>query len=309
VSNLEDLKTQLQQQEEKWLEAWMGSQGEPPDGSLYHYTDSKGLIGILENRVFWATNIQHLNDRSEITHGADLVRRRLDAALKGQSGPLATLLVQAKDKFNPFDILTVYVACFSELKDDLSQWRAYGQSGGGYAIGISPRFGHRPEKVPLISLRRVIYEEAKQIGLIDDAISTLMRFAAPIYKSGYPSGHEQMADQLLRFFKRRIGDYLWCFKNPAFRDEREWRFTYIGGPFGMGDRPLKFRPSPGGVVPFVELNLLDLMRGEKERLVVSEIVCGPTLHPDEAMRTAHTLAHMTKHVGVTISSSVVPLRR
>jgi hypothetical protein len=32
----------------------------------------------------------------------------------------------------------VYIACFSEKRDLLSQWRGYGANGEGYVIGIDP---------------------------------------------------------------------------------------------------------------------------------------------------------------------------
>jgi hypothetical protein len=41
--------------------------GEPtkPEGLLYHYTDQKGLLGILESKQLWATHYRYLNDTSE----------------------------------------------------------------------------------------------------------------------------------------------------------------------------------------------------------------------------------------------------
>jgi hypothetical protein len=36
-----------------------------PAGLLYHYTDQKGLLGILENKEIWSTHLRYLNDTSE----------------------------------------------------------------------------------------------------------------------------------------------------------------------------------------------------------------------------------------------------
>jgi hypothetical protein len=36
-----------------------------PAGLLYHYTDLRGLLGILESGSIWATHIRFLNDLSE----------------------------------------------------------------------------------------------------------------------------------------------------------------------------------------------------------------------------------------------------
>ena len=36
---------------------------------LYHYTDSGGLKGIVENRVLWSTIVYYFNDAREFNHG------------------------------------------------------------------------------------------------------------------------------------------------------------------------------------------------------------------------------------------------
>lgn len=42
--------------------------------TLYHYTDVRGLKGILEAGQIWFTDYRHLNDPSELTHGIDMAR-------------------------------------------------------------------------------------------------------------------------------------------------------------------------------------------------------------------------------------------
>src|SRR6266853_5638707 len=95
IPPIDRLKTGIEEVEAKWLSTWLGSQGEPPAGRLYHYTDSAGLIGILKSSLFWATNIYYLNDRSEVKHCADLIKERLAHTLVSLSGPIAILLTRA----------------------------------------------------------------------------------------------------------------------------------------------------------------------------------------------------------------------
>jgi hypothetical protein len=52
-------------------------ESETPD-RLYHYTDARGLLGILESRKLWASDVRLLNDARELDYAADLVRRWLD---------------------------------------------------------------------------------------------------------------------------------------------------------------------------------------------------------------------------------------
>src|SRR5579863_6528378 len=43
--------------------------GNRPPPTIYHYTDDKGLRGILEFGTLWFTDIFNLNDPSELRHG------------------------------------------------------------------------------------------------------------------------------------------------------------------------------------------------------------------------------------------------
>ena len=43
------------------------SDSEPSPEIIYHYTDDRGLQGILKSGKFWLTDIFNLNDPSELT--------------------------------------------------------------------------------------------------------------------------------------------------------------------------------------------------------------------------------------------------
>jgi len=45
---------------------------------LYHYTSQKGLLGILQSKKLWMTNILYLNDSSEFLYTVDLVKTELE---------------------------------------------------------------------------------------------------------------------------------------------------------------------------------------------------------------------------------------
>jgi hypothetical protein len=44
---------------------------------LFHYTNATSLLGIIENNCLWATNIQFLNDFSELQAGVDFAQNHL----------------------------------------------------------------------------------------------------------------------------------------------------------------------------------------------------------------------------------------
>src|SRR5450759_3987905 len=175
---LQELGAMINARQEQWLGWWSAMQAQPSGGKLFHYTDSNGLLGILRSEVFWATNVQYLNDSSELAYCIALIRDRLErkkiAVSRNALSPTAKLFVAAQNTFNPFPNLTVYVSCFCEEGDLLSQWRGYGHAGGGYAIGIQPRYDNAaPDEVPRIVLRKVFYDLKDQERLIDESISQL----------------------------------------------------------------------------------------------------------------------------------------
>ena len=99
---------------------------------LYHYTDQKGLIGILQSRNIWASHIRYLNDSSE----GKLFIKRFSELLKEAGTEKKTVKIME----NLVDQQHVFIASFSELGDSLSQWRAYSGGGGVYSIGFSRDF-------------------------------------------------------------------------------------------------------------------------------------------------------------------------
>jgi hypothetical protein len=56
----------------------LATEAEPTPDTIYHYTDDKGLMGILRDGTLWLTDIFSLNDPSELKHGigiaSDLIR-------------------------------------------------------------------------------------------------------------------------------------------------------------------------------------------------------------------------------------------
>src|SRR5437016_3144985 len=99
---------------------------------LYHYTNLRGLEGILRSRTLWATHIQHMNDRSEYLHFADMAVGKLKDILSRRTEP--EFIRELKNTIKNVKALDplVFVLSLSEAGDLLSQWRAYGE----FAIGF-----------------------------------------------------------------------------------------------------------------------------------------------------------------------------
>ena len=108
---------------------------------LYHYTDARGLLGILTSGHLWATEARYLNDASELDYTFQLFDEFVTGAIASSPSVLVEMLQQASTVGREAwrDDVLCFVACFCEDKDLLSQWRAYAHGVGGYAIGFKRR--------------------------------------------------------------------------------------------------------------------------------------------------------------------------
>ncbi|MGB6828967.1 MAG: DUF2971 domain-containing protein [Terracidiphilus sp.] len=120
----------------------LGAMQCPPDKMLWHYTNGAALISILNSNEIYSTQISCLNDSTELKYGSRLFHTALnDLRTETGNDELSKKLLDGATRhfeenlgYSPASFH--FVSCFSEEKDDLSQWRAYGGGENGYAIGF-----------------------------------------------------------------------------------------------------------------------------------------------------------------------------
>jgi hypothetical protein len=104
----------------------------PATGLLHHYTTADGLKGIIEKNELWATSTYFLNDSAEITYGYGLLKEVLEDSLAKNPRPEGSVTLGlarglrrlfGEDLLNRNMIRPIYLACFCEEDNLLSQWR------------------------------------------------------------------------------------------------------------------------------------------------------------------------------------------
>jgi len=89
-----------------------------------------------------ATGIHYLNDASESELGFSIIRNLAQEELKSSSGTdrefLSYFLWWVENRY-VLGAGSVYVLCFSEACNQLSQWRGYTPHGRGVCLGIDIR--------------------------------------------------------------------------------------------------------------------------------------------------------------------------
>lgn len=254
---------------------------------LYHYTSQHGIAGIVQSQSIWATHVMYLNDTSEFVHGISFAE---DASLRlyMEDDYLAAFGLAVRKALDSVTADDLYVACFSERPDLLSQWRGYCPGGAGLCLGFDldcikafcATRGYRLEQClydhkdqaqqiqslverclemfPKPSISRSKYDSLSPEGQVDYCIDYHSRTTAGPDKS--------QADEAVDWLCRQIADLTPLFKNDGFREEAEWRIVA-----NCPAEQVKFRACSSFLAPYVELELLSATSGNALR----EVIIGP----------------------------------
>jgi hypothetical protein len=257
---------------------------------LFHYTTAEGLIGIVNSRCLWASNMLCLNDASEAEYPNKLI---LDAV--GTSSHFVPpdhkrtfkdSLITAFVMFEPF------VTCFCENGDLLSQWRGYGGSGAGFALGFSRSWLSTLARIDYdqFRLQKVIYCPEEQQRLIREYLEAAARVSKQ--KEFVDDGEERF----WREAAKPMVHFVMAFKDPAFREEREWRL--VNRPIVSGDR-YRYRQSGHRIVPYVEIPI-------QNNEALTGLVRGPYFANDRG--SEELLANHGFYAAGNVRDSKIPLR-
>jgi hypothetical protein len=272
-----------------------------PDKPLYHYTRQSGLLGIIGKRQIWATHSQYLNDRREYKHALDLVNEEIKRLLTSADPESQSVLQNMKEGISGIESMNVCVCSFSEERDSLSQWRAYGSGTSGFAIGFTGDGLAAATKKEGWFLAPCIYDPSEQRTLIRALVEEALEQCI----------EKKNTDDLLmdRDYWARGGSlgaylhrYALMLKDPSFREEREWRI--ISKPL-MSSRDLfSFREGSSLLIPYYKV----FLARDGLEFRVHEVVVGPT--PD-GQRSRRSVRSFLRHHGlekVPVEVSSVPYR-
>jgi len=248
---------------------------------LFHYTSATVLQKLVERPVIWATDTGYLNDASEMLYALDVValiakELRGDARTKWSREFLSR--IEAPSWPGP-NVYEVYVSCFSEEPDVLSQWRAYANDGAGYSIGIEvePSFSVA-ESTDAVRLVQVIYGLDRQKDLLRPWVSEVVHVLDDLAaRQVADDDEESMGAAVFNAgvaLKMVVSELAVVMKNPGFSEEHEWRLVFSTmGPGGHA--PTKFRSSRFGLTPYVEITTHAV-------LPLRSVTRGPKLDSQEA---------------------------
>lgn len=235
-----------------------------PQSTLYHYTTFSGLLGIVQSRVLWASDVRYMNDAAELHHTLDLLTDAIDVRIsRGDSK--ATLLQHfgqwLTHRLNQGHML--FAASFRANGNLLSQWRGYSTIGKGVSLGFHPRHIRLWAENQYFQIGRCIYDIDCQKHLVNQAIDAVCQMELP----------EQ---ELFAAIETDLLKLAVLLKHPSFREEDEWRVILPVIHHELDPR-IKFREGSAMLKPYTEFAL----SSHDQPMALEHVYLGPT--PDSTL--------------------------
>ena len=267
---------------------------------IYHYTDLNGLQGIVGTKDIWLTQSRYSNDDDELLHGIEVVRDAIrERAARARIHKYKEYLRLVAEIFRKPLAEAVYICCFCEVDNLLSQWRSYSANGTGVSIGFDPaRFsyitGQDSPPSGLVRLWKVFYDRKIQKALVIDALEFAYR-----ERSDRPLADvARQAAEAIQFF-------IPTFKNEDFEEEQEIRLIFT--PFPSSAVGPRFRVSKGMLIPYYSLKELDTTPS-KCSLPITNVRVGPSINKRLNMESTRMLLANAGYSEVRVVSSGTPYR-
>ena len=261
---------------------------------VYHYCPPETFKAIIENKTIRFSDIAKSNDYEEIKwisrYSSDFSIRlyclfhdnpKLQEEFDCQD-VLDELSMLIEDIFGRCltgdeRIYRFYIACFSEARDLLSQWRGYAKDGQGFAIGFDRTV--LLDKIENASdhCHSVVYSLSKQKRIVNKQISAFLNDIKKLARNGQGKNQDAL-NQVFNNLARNLMDTAYYLKNPFFSEEKEWRMCFsrkIDLSNAMNfteDIPkgckVKFNQRDGEFIPYFDLPFVSG--------AVKEVILGPT---------------------------------
>ena len=228
----------------------------PPE-MLWHYTNTRGVLGILRTGKMFATHVAFLNDASEMRYASLPLWRTLQKVLSETQDPLdRQFLYKFGERISNYFSGWVCVVSFSAAKNELSQWRAYGGESGSFSLGFTPAMLQgrcAQQKTSGFHLYKCEYKDSVQSKLCERFVAASLeefRKAAQTEDEASREG-PRICDEALKGFGR-IAPLI---KHPDFEQENEWRL--VSDVLQLERRPFHLREGRASAVPYIDFSFVD----------------------------------------------------
>lgn len=243
---------------------------------VYHYCSVEAFLNIIQSSTLWLSDVLKSNDSKEETWIREKINDKIEKLLT-EIDLRALEAWQTWSQINNTLSGTIYVSCFSQQKDCLSQWRGYAQDGQGMAIGFSKEFLQILNRPYSLKFDRIIYKERIQNKFISKIVNENIK---KMTRTGVGHAALELTSNYMLDFP--------LYKNPSFEDENEWRIILLSNPDHQGNGSFrdfkflapKFRVNNGSIISYIEMDFSNIKNdfikeiwiGPKSKIIKKDIV-------------------------------------
>lgn len=274
---------------------------ERKDGmSLHHFTDARGLEGIIGGGCLRLNDVSKMNDPTDIIFGLDRVIHCLRSC--DTSGDRATdlreFLIQsilsgmeeARDAPE-----SIFFCSFAEEADTLELWREYGKSGKGFALTFD-RSALALGAPAQTLLAKVLYNPRRADEILQSYVRTIESIAA----SRLPATSDAEIHHVTRVLLESGLAISTIIKHNAYRNEKEWRLVTFADIEIDGDRVKTAADDAVGLKAYVDGSCVDADS-------LHGVVIGYGLEPSK-IRLVRKMLQAANLADVAVQQSDVPVR-
>ena len=282
------------------------------NSNLYHYTKPEKLLNILESGTIRFSNALYLNDKEEVTYSYKLIvnlieeipnlNKELFSNIKMYFYKKYKNIVDGNDNFlNKYEYYTI---SFSTDNDNLTLWNNYskGQKYTGYNIGFC-------KKDLIADMERQGFNAVYGNIIYNNEVQkTILKLIFEKWNKQYEKN--LVAKNSAKKLEKKqdiifeLVDILSIislfFKNPHFKDEKEYRIIFINNFSPSSYKQTKIFEKNGLFIPYIEYKFL--------KRTVSSINIGPTLDENIFYTSTCRLLANFGYENKTINRSKIPLR-
>ena len=280
--------------------------------NLYHYTKPEKLLNILESGTIRFSNALYLNDKEEVTYSYKLIVNLIDESPMLNAELFSSIktyfykkyknIIDGNDSFlNKYEYYTI---SFSTDNDNLTLWNNYskGQKYTGYNIGFC-------KKDLIADMERqgfnsvygnIIYNNEVQKTILKLIFEKWNKqYEKILAGKNFNRKLEKKQDTIFELVDI-LSIISLFFKNPHFKDEKEYRIIFINNINPNSNKQTKIFEKNGLFIPYIEYKFL--------KRTVSSINIGPTLDENIFYTSTCRLLANFGYENKTINRSKIPLR-
>lgn len=280
--------------------------------SLYHYTKPEKLLSILESGTIRFSNALFLNDKEEVTYSYRLIGNLIEEMKELNTELFSKIkehfynryknIIDGDDSFN--NKYEFYTISFSTDNDNLTLWNNYskGQTYTGYNIGFCKKdLIADMEKQGFHSVYgNIIYNQKIQLSILKMIFEKWNKEYEKLYNARKTQKNTDRKLDVLFELIDILSVISLFFKNPHFKDEKEYRIIFINNFRTDAFKQTKIFEKNGLFVPYIEYKF--------RKRTVDSINIGPTLEENIFYTSTCRMLSNFGYENKKINRSKIPLR-